>query len=806
MMVAALVIVGVAACSKTDETIEQLADREGVSFYATFDDDLTRAYIDDSDGDKLWKTIWEDGDVLDVTTDDTKFYTFIYNASTGKFICTDEGIDDIIGKTIYVTSLDGGNRDSKSGKRAWDVRRATVENFTSGTTVKLEAITSFFRYTYNGEEDITFEVKVSAESVAPNSVPYVFQYNHGFFETVTISGVKGENFIGFWTQNAQPVEANLSYSIAGEKIKQTTLNLAPGKVYNLGNLTPAEQDLAKIYLVPNSDWMQADAWFVAHFFNSTDGFADVKLTDDNADGIYECSVPAGMENVLFCRMNPAYSEFGWNDETVTDRVWNQTGDEVIGVEPDNYYYITDWTSGIWGDSEGYDVPVLSLGVIGLGGNWDTDKDMTLEGDYYTLKNVAIAATDTFKIRAYDAWAENYGIASSATADSVAIEIDTMYSLVQDGKNMQVAAGTYDLYFNYTTKEFYAMTVGTTPDDIAIPQYKIYLHTMNNTWAKYNLYSWDANGNNPTGAWAGTTATATETINGYDYYVWTMPRSATGASLNIIINDGTSQTDDFALGTLDKDYYLLLNGMLLSIVEDKENPEPEIVEGEPQPSTWALAGEFNNWGDQVMYTTSEPNLFVAEGIEIGAYKKIKVKQVSSWNTSYGANSVNYLNANIWTKVKSNGSDLYIINEGTYDIYFDYANTRIYVMKTGEDYTTATEQATSGAAPDLSGASWGLCGAHNNWGTSDTALVWDSTIGLYVAKNAKITGEFKVRTNNAWTTNYGGKTVTVDDAAGTVLTANSSGNCKLSKTGTYDIYWDYSTKKIWARTPGSAAPTK
>ncbi len=451
MMVAALVIVGVAACSKTDETIEQLAEREGVSFYATFDDDLTRAYIDDSDGDKVWKTIWEDGDVLDVTTDNTKFYTFNYNASTGKFVCTDEGVDDIIGKEVYISSLEGGNRDSKSGKRAWDVQSTTVENFTSGTTVKLAATTSFLRYTYNGEEDITFEVKVSAESVAPNGVPYVFHYDGDSFETVTISGVKGENFIGFWTQNLQPVEATLSYSIAGEKIKQTTLNLAPGKVYNLGNLTPAEQNLAKIYLVPNSQWWQDDAWFVAHFFNSTGGFADVRLTNDNAGSIYECSVPADMEMVLFCRMNPAYSEFGWNDENVTDRVWNQTGDEVIGVEPDNYYYITDWSKGVWGTEDGYEAPqepALSWVLTGSYCEWGLGNAMaeTATANLFVVEDIEFTTGTEIKVKASHTWEISYGAGEGLNI----LNADKWMKVYGNNSlNVTVAkSGTYDVYFEY----------------------------------------------------------------------------------------------------------------------------------------------------------------------------------------------------------------------------------------------------------------------------------------------------------------------------------------------------------------------
>ena len=811
LMLAVLVMLGAAACTETDESVDA-GQKAGVSFYATFGDSDTRAYIDDADGDKKWTTIWESGDTLEVTnTADNSYYTFVCtDAATGKFTCEDSTAANLVGKSVRISSDSNIHpRDSRLGKKALYVWTTGV-TFTQDATIQLTSQTSFLRYTYKGEGDVTLKLELQTSD---GSEVYAFIDNN--VETketneITFSGIKDENFVPFWCGvNSTDVERNatLSYSIDGVKVKETTINrIGCGKVYNLGTLTEPE-NLAKVYLVPNDGWKADGAWFSAHFFNSADGFADVKMTDDDADGIYECSVPADMEKVLFCRMNPAFTEFAWNEEGATDEnlhVWNQTADEVIGVEPDNYYYILDWTEGIWGDKDGYELPVRTLGIIGLGGNWDVDKDMTLEGDYYTLKSVAVTATDSFKVRANDAWTENYGLASSATVDAIAIEKDTMYSLVQDGKNMQLAAGTYDFYFNDTTKEFYAMTPGTTPDDLSIAQYKIYVHPYNCVWTKFNLYSWDTAGANPTGGWPGATTTVTETINGYTYYVWTMPRSATGTSLSIILNDGTAQTADFTLGTLDKDYYLLLNGVVLSFVEDKENPEPEVVQGEPQPSTWALAGDFNSWGDKVMYTTDVAELFVAKSVTIGAYKEIKVKQVGNWNNSYGG-GINYLNANIWTKAYSGGSNFSIINAGVYDVYFDYANKRIYVMDEGVDYATATEQSKNGAAPDLSSASWGLCGTHNNWSAPDIQLVWDGTISLYVAKSAKLTGQFKVRANNSWGEDYGcGGTVTVNSATGKSMT-RGGGNCKVT-SGTYDVYFDLTGKKIWVRTPGSAAPTK
>lgn len=787
-MLVALVMLGAAACTESDPSIEkENSEAVGLSFYAEIVNDATRAELEYDEESQLWNTVWEANDTIVAVHYDSEGsllgeYEFTNSAEEpNKFTCTKEGVESILGDWVvfdYTPSYY-----SELGKKGI-CAMATAFEFDIAESVKLEAHNSFLRYTYNGSGSVT----ISLEGKDGNSTPEFHTQENDYTTSITRTQT-GENWVS--VLNFGGVEdVIISYSIDGVKCKETTISYNDGKIYNLGTLElPYE---ISDYSVPGTH----NEW--------TAGKTPMYIVGD----YYAAFNVTFAEDGMFKVLGPNDKWIGANNLTVGKWTAASTdaGDIAISAGAYDIYY-SDAESKICVVAAGESVPAMpqfSLGVIGLGGNWDVDKDMTLEGGYYTLKGVAIAATDSFKLRVSDDWAENYGISSTTTAESVAIQKDTMYSLVQDGKNMQVEAGSYDLYFNYATKEFYALTPGTTPDDLAIAQYKIYVHPYNNVWTKFNLYSWDSAGANPTGAWPGSTTTVTESINGYTYYVWTMPRSATGTSLSIILNDGSSQTADFVLGTLDKDYYLLLNGISLSFVEDKENPEPEVVQGEPQPSTWALAGDFNSWGDEVMYTTDQDNLFVAKSVTIGAYKEIKVKQVGNWNTSYGG-GINYLNANIWTKAYSGGSNFSIINAGTYDIYFDNANKRIYVMTEGTDYSTATEQSANGAAPDLSSASWGLCGAHNNWGSPDTKLEWDGTIGFYVALNAKLTGEFKVRANNSWGEDYGcGGTITVNAAAGKAM-SRGGGNCKVS-SGTYDVYFDLSTKKIWVRTPGSDAPTK
>ena len=81
LILAALVIIGAASCTKNEEVAYQ--GGEGLSFYAEIVNGDTRAYIDDTDGDKVWNTIWDEGDAVYVGADNADPYVFTY--ANGKF-------------------------------------------------------------------------------------------------------------------------------------------------------------------------------------------------------------------------------------------------------------------------------------------------------------------------------------------------------------------------------------------------------------------------------------------------------------------------------------------------------------------------------------------------------------------------------------------------------------------------------------------------------------------------------------------------------------------------------------------------
>ena len=101
------------------------------------------------------------------------------------------------------------------------------------------------------------------------------------------------------------------------------------------------------------------------------------------------------------------------------------------------------------------------GLIGVAGDWNNDVTLVKDGDYFSVKNLALTAGG-FKIRANREWnnAANYGLAAAGT-----IAIDTEVPVITDGGSANIglpADGTYDVYFDLANEKVYVMTPGKTP--------------------------------------------------------------------------------------------------------------------------------------------------------------------------------------------------------------------------------------------------------------------------------------------------------------------------------------------------------
>ena len=215
------------------------------------------------------------------------------------------------------------------------------------------------------------------------------------------------------------------------------------------------------------------------------------------------------------------------------------------------------------------------------------------------------------------------------------------------------------------------------------------------------------------------------------------------------------------------YSLYINKLATKVKVVKTGDLP--VESVPdQPSDWAVWAQSPDWKQIDMVTTTVPELFVAKGVELEAYKSFLVKPAADWSTKYGCGAVNYIKSNKYIKASQNGGDITVEAAGTYDIYFDYIAKNVYLMTSGVAYTSATQQTTSGVEPEpepetgvtiyLKPGVWETGGARYQawiWGAGDQWVTFTKVSdGLYSTKVPEGTTGMKVlrkgpdHANNAW----------------------------------------------------------
>lgn len=425
-MLAAMVIFGAAACN--DVNVEVVTPETGLSFEATIETNETRTDVIFNEETGKWDTVWTGNETLTVKSG-WDVYDFKNSAEDkNHFVCTNDGVKNLIGKsvTIFLThDADYNTLNSKMGKAGGNIE-ATVDSFDPTEGVNLQVKSAFLRYSSD------YEVTLDASA-------QIFDYNGQPRTTITLPA--GEDV---WVAIHTADNVTLSYSIGSTLCKEKTLSLKEKKIYNLGELAPVVTT-APIYLVPNNDWKSDNAWFAAHMWGDNDAYADIKMTDEDNDGIYECEVPANMTGISFCRMNPAYSEFTWNNETESNHVWNQTKDTTIGVAPNNYYYITGWDSGEW-NTQGYTpvVEPITWSLAGSFNNWgDTLMTATETANLFVAKGVALKSGDEIKVKDSKTWDTSYG------GGITNLEANKWMKAYFNGSNIVVAkSGTYDVYFEY----------------------------------------------------------------------------------------------------------------------------------------------------------------------------------------------------------------------------------------------------------------------------------------------------------------------------------------------------------------------
>lgn len=450
-----------------------------------------------------------------------------------------------------------------------------------------------------------------------------------------------------------------------------------------------------------------------------------------------------------------------------------------------------------------DVPVEKVfGLVGTPNNWGETADTVLaahNGDWVAAKEYTVTDADQFKVRVNSDWAENYG--GEGDVEPFALTAGETYTLVSGGKNMSVAAGSYDVYFNISTLEFIVVAAGgqdpTVPSDAKAV--KFYADVAATGWTNCNIYGWGDLGEYG-GGWPGA-ALSIESVDGKDYYTYTFDATAFGKTINVIFNNGSEQTVDVTNVVLDKDYIFTLtekdaNGKWLV----GTNGEAPVVPEPPAVKEYGLVGTLTNWGTDpdIKFTDAGNGCHTLMGQALTPDDKFKIRLYGQWvdSDNYGLTEAGAVEINAATTLITSGgsADMYVAVAGTYDLYFYPETLTLYVMTEG---TTPEVEAPADMwtiKGDVNGTKWG----------SDVAT--ELVDGLYVAKNVTFQdsyGEganFKVLKNGTWMGSTAGGTHEVGAA---IAVSEGSGNITMNVTldTPYDIYIDGANLNVYVVEAGA-----
>ena len=216
---------------------------------------------------------------------------------------------------------------------------------------------------------------------------------------------------------------------------------------------------------------------------------------------------------------------------------------------------------------------------------------------------------------------------------------------------------------------------------------------------------------------GTQASMTIDDNGYHvakavpagdfvFYQWDMDNGEQylSASKELGLNEWQATATDMAIAIsipMDNmfDVYLAPDASMFCLVETGATvpamPEPFV----PEQTLWAISGELNNWGDTFLWTTETEGLLVAQNVTFETdYSEFKFRYDSNWDQQY-TSEVYGIEANKWVVADSETSlgNTSVLTAGTYDVYLDTTNKKIYVVTAGSAIEDAVEQTVSNQKP-------------------------------------------------------------------------------------------------------------
>ncbi len=424
----------------------------------------------------------------------------------------------------------------------------------------------------------------------------------------------------------------------------------------------------------------------------------------------------------------------------------------------------------------------NYGLVGTINNWGETADLVFEAvegkDYKVVKNVTLKAEDQIKIRVDQDWNENYG--GEGETEPYALTAGSKVTLVAGGKNMSMAAGSYDFYFYPKTKEFIAVAAG---ENLPTGESIYGLVGVLNGWSAPDVKFTDKGTGEHVllgqalGASEGFKIRANDVWNDAENY-GTLNGGIVAIDSEITLVNGGGSKDMMVETAGTYDLYFYPADLKLYVMTPGKTPadagEP-VVPPTPTETVYSVAGDFNGWSDVDM-TDNGDGFFVLKNQAIVAGNGFKFKKNHSWADAdcWGVDAATTVTIGEAISLIQPGANIPVSVDGTFDIYFNPTTATAYVMNAGEVPGT----------PAPAAHTYNLVGSFNGWNVTDTTYTMTaSATDTYTFSNITLNAydEFKVAEDYAWTVSYGAAATVVLDQK-FALTSNNGGNIVMPATGT------------------------
>lgn len=327
----------------------------------------------------------------------------------------------------------------------------------------------------------------------------------------------------------------------------------------------------------------------------------------------------------------------------------------------------------------------SLGIIGdaTPGAWAEDTAMNFDPVKQRFW-VDVELTDgEFKFRADGDWAVNFG-----GADGV---------LSQGGDNIKGFAGKYRIYANLNnsaelTYELNTADYGAGGEEPDPEPEKADWYIHGQTAASYP--EWDATAMESAGSnivvykAAGVEVTANSEFifksGDESQWIGADASQAAGDKYTCVIGSAfkvsANKVNAVIIDAGTYDYWLLPEAGRAYVMAS--GAIPELV-----PDTWGLVGNITGWGDLGDFSMDEQDGYlVRKGVALTTASEFKIRFNNTWDDAknYGTASGGVVDINKAVDIITSGgsNNMKVQLDGTYDIYFDLANSKIYIMSEGK----------------------------------------------------------------------------------------------------------------------------